>query len=619
MASGHQGQVAERHPKTQPSLIKTKCNGKSLLEHQEALKEHVAMPSVKTEDQMATITTASRHQQLDSSTRGIPGEQGKAASGQSWSHAPHSPAANATAVSQPTRTHCLQNQLQQEMALSTQPILQRFKRELPASPCTAQPEGSPGHQGHQGTQSSCSSGRNRPHTLAALQERPTESHSAGPQATCQAVRGAQLRLMEREDLMLPGSACSHLLEQSRRLQRLLKDLERQQSSSEMESRLLGKDGSPRACKEAGRLQQKNAQLAALTLRLGERARQLQVTIDRLVNACVPLPIQRSAEQLFPPLLPQPRGGEMGEPIRALLARDKRHDLAQKAAEGLEARAAADEEGSSDVSTPGQAGEELQVQLAKVTNENTHLAEENARLRGQMALTEQVQAENANLKGQLARLAEERDSTIQATICLFTWLEAAERELKAMRDRAERSQQLEREHEETKLAHREHRESLRAFPAHLKELSDRFENLKKRRQQLFQELQWLEGERSNSTVSKPQQANLGADKESVLLEAMRKQPAELRAFIARYSYDPFDGPNEQPELELPLVAGQYVYVFGDVDGDGWYVGELTDGTRGLIPSNLVEEVPGDGRPDDTTVSPETSDWWQGIDDVCPVFS
>ncbi|XP_055552516.1 RIMS-binding protein 2-like [Falco cherrug] len=189
----------------------------------------------------------------------------------------------------------------------------------------------------------------------------------------------------------------------------------------------------------------------------------------------------------------------------------------------------------------------------------------------------------------------------------------------MRDRAERSQQLEREHEETKLAHREHREPLRAFPAPLKELSDRFEKLKKCCQQLFQELEWLGGERSNSTVSEPQQANLGADKESVLLEAMRKQPAELRAFIARYSYDPFDGPNERPELELPLVAGQYVYIFGDADGDGWYVGELTDGTRGLIPSNLVEEVPGDGRPDDTTVSPETSDWWQGIDDVCPVFS
>ncbi|OPJ67473.1 peripheral-type benzodiazepine receptor-associated protein 1-like [Patagioenas fasciata monilis] len=89
--------------------------------------------------------------------------------------------------------------------------------------------------------------------------------------------------------------------------------------------------------------------------------------------------------------------------------------------------------------------------------------------------------------------------------------------------------------------------------------------------------------------------------------MRKQPAELRAFIAQYSYDPFHGPNERPELELPLVAGQYVYVFGDVDEDGWYVGELTDGTRGLIPSNLVEEVSDDEPPDDTSISSESSDW------------
>ena len=53
VASGQQGQVEERDLKTQVTLTKTKCKGKSLREHHKALQEHVAIPSVKTEDQKA--------------------------------------------------------------------------------------------------------------------------------------------------------------------------------------------------------------------------------------------------------------------------------------------------------------------------------------------------------------------------------------------------------------------------------------------------------------------------------------------------------------------------------------------------------------------------------------
>ncbi|XP_053784988.1 RIMS-binding protein 2 isoform X2 [Desmodus rotundus] len=60
-------------------------------------------------------------------------------------------------------------------------------------------------------------------------------------------------------------------------------------------------------------------------------------------------------------------------------------------------------------------------------------------------------------------------------------------------------------------------------------------------------------------------------------------------VARYSYNPFDGPNENPEAELPLTAGKYLYVYGDMDEDGFYEGELPDGQRGLVPSNFVEFV------------------------------
>uniref|UniRef100_A0A8K9UXI4 RIMS-binding protein 2 n=1 Tax=Oncorhynchus mykiss TaxID=8022 RepID=A0A8K9UXI4_ONCMY len=55
------------------------------------------------------------------------------------------------------------------------------------------------------------------------------------------------------------------------------------------------------------------------------------------------------------------------------------------------------------------------------------------------------------------------------------------------------------------------------------------------------------------------------------------------------YNPYDGPNEHPEAELPLVAGKYLYVYGTMDDDGFYEGELLDGQRGLVPSNFVEFV------------------------------
>lgn len=38
-----------------------------------------------------------------------------------------------------------------------------------------------------------------------------------------------------------------------------------------------------------------------------------------------------------------------------------------------------------------------------------------------------------------------------------------------------------------------------------------------------------------------------------------------------SYNPYDGPNEHPEAELPLVAGKYLYIYGTMDEDGFYEG------------------------------------------------
>ncbi|KAK1882690.1 RIMS-binding protein 2 [Dissostichus eleginoides] len=81
-------------------------------------------------------------------------------------------------------------------------------------------------------------------------------------------------------------------------------------------------------------------------------------------------------------------------------------------------------------------------------------------------------------------------------------------------------------------------------------------------------------------------------------------AKLQVFIARYSYNPYDGPNDNPEVELPLTAGEYIYMYGDMDDDGFYEGELMDGRRGLVPSNFVERVSDDDVM--STHHPETGD-------------
>ncbi|XP_070572923.1 RIMS-binding protein 2-like isoform X12 [Ptychodera flava] len=73
--------------------------------------------------------------------------------------------------------------------------------------------------------------------------------------------------------------------------------------------------------------------------------------------------------------------------------------------------------------------------------------------------------------------------------------------------------------------------------------------------------------------------------------------KLAVFIARYSYDPMQySPNESPESELALNAGEYIYVYGNMDEDGFYEGELMDGRRGLVPSNFIERVADEDMPE-----------------------
>lgn len=43
------------------------------------------------------------------------------------------------------------------------------------------------------------------------------------------------------------------------------------------------------------------------------------------------------------------------------------------------------------------------------------------------------------------------------------------------------------------------------------------------------------------------------------------------------------------MELSFTTGQIINVYGEMDDDGFYMGEI-DGVRGLVPSNFLTEAP-----------------------------
>ena len=50
-----------------------------------------------------------------------------------------------------------------------------------------------------------------------------------------------------------------------------------------------------------------------------------------------------------------------------------------------------------------------------------------------------------------------------------------------------------------------------------------------------------------------------------LESVSDVEEKLSIFIAKYSYDPMlYSPNDNPETELAFQAGDYLYVYGDID-------------------------------------------------------
>ncbi|XP_039526742.1 RIMS-binding protein 2-like isoform X3 [Pimephales promelas] len=68
--------------------------------------------------------------------------------------------------------------------------------------------------------------------------------------------------------------------------------------------------------------------------------------------------------------------------------------------------------------------------------------------------------------------------------------------------------------------------------------------------------------------------------------------KVHRMVAIFDYDPWESsPNLDIEDELPFRAGDIIYVFGEMDSDGFYYGDL-HGYRGLVPSNFLQPLPWD---------------------------
>uniref|UniRef100_A0A667ZE02 TSPO associated protein 1 n=1 Tax=Myripristis murdjan TaxID=586833 RepID=A0A667ZE02_9TELE len=244
------------------------------------------------------------------------------------------------------------------------------------------------------------------------------------------------------------------------------------------------------------------------------------------------------------------------------------------------------------------------------------------------LKSSTRAENEELREDLSEVTAQHSSVLEENQRLRAKLENLEQVLKHMREVAERRQQLELEHEQALailkfkqdeikrlqraqfFAKREHEGVVQMLEVSLcsSKVRDLEEKCRSQSEQfglLSQELEKFRLQASkvdlagstlltNPNLSvltngvglttdrgKTHTTNSCVDTASEVEEldidvapapyTASRGAAKLQVFIARYSYNPYDGPNDNPEVELPLTAGEYIYVYGDMDDDGFYEG------------------------------------------------
>jgi hypothetical protein len=72
----------------------------------------------------------------------------------------------------------------------------------------------------------------------------------------------------------------------------------------------------------------------------------------------------------------------------------------------------------------------------------------------------------------------------------------------------------------------------------------------------------------------------------VLQLLRK----LTVGVIIYDYDPTElSPNVDSEVELSFKTGEIITIYGDMDDDGFYMGELNS-RREPVPSNFLMDSP-----------------------------
>ncbi|XP_066841538.1 RIMS-binding protein 3C-like [Anser cygnoides] len=490
-----------------------------------------------------------------------------------------------------------------------------------------------------------------------------KAHLQGEGKSCgRAVTDVGVQVAAQQEACPPGSGDSQLLQEKAHLQHALEDLQRQCGVLQEETRLLGKESALELGEEVERLQQKTSMLGLLTKHLKENTRQLKETDLKSGKTAA------KTEQVDQ----QQRGEsetEAGTKLRPHRNLDQERSRLQQRYEELKVRLremtnenARRAEENSQLRGQKERIDEVRSDNAALKGKLVQVTEQrNSAIGEAKRLQTRLQDLGCELKAmrQLAGRRQQQENDLEETRRL-------------LQKKKEEVEHLQRAWAEQR---RTHEEDTQASQAQLRELEKQNQHQSQQWELLSQQLEQEKRKESNrvgsglpqvtssptaqayaeqshdlcnredsSDVSEeatkvpashtststsdaahnspgcrllsdegPVHGNeeAGAEHVSFILQSSEEESLKLRKFLARYSYDPFEGPNEHPEAELPLTAGEYVYVYGDMDEDGWFVGELTDGTRGFVPSNLVEEVSDDDLV--TTVPPELRDLLQDSDD------
>nr|DBA34163.1 TPA: hypothetical protein GDO54_001752 [Pyxicephalus adspersus] len=444
--------------------------------------------------------------------------------------------------------------------------------------------------------------------------------------------------------------CTNASDGSQSTQELLnalRDLEQRCKDLREENIILRKSSVPETEEKVKRLKRKNAELAVIAKRLEERAQKLQEANLRMVNT--PIHLKGTSLELCKKAFARQRAKDMREQANALLEKDKQIENLKQECQELQAKLCAGKDFPSLVKfndfnrllhesqkevlrlqkqiamkymkeslhlsrteshsspTPSEAlcfnrlihpeqptqdpdnsilatsgdsfqelelrrkrkeceileqdvkkkqkrCEELEIRLQEVQSENERLVEENSRLCSTVKRAAKVGAENADLKRDLSEATEQRDSALKENHRLHSKLENLEQVLRA----------------KVKVLEEKCRTQTEQFSL----LSQELEKFRLQ----TGNIDLLTSTLVNSELPPPQCCSTPS-----LSSVQQNKSAD---------YNPFDGPNENPEAELPLTAGEYIYIYGDMDDDGFYEGELMDGRRGLVPSNFVERVSDD---------------------------